>query len=137
MEKKNTNKKIIGGLIALVAVIAILVVGYLFMKPETQKGAKSVEIVVVSADESEKSYEVQTDAEYLQEAMDEAEGLTYSGAESEYGLMVDTVNDEVASFDENGAYWAFYVNDAYCDYGIGEQPVEDGDEFKIVYTMGE
>ncbi len=137
MEKKGNNKKIIIGVVALLAALLLALVGYTLLKPEAQVGAKTVEIVVVSEDQSEKAYQVQTDAEYLQQAMDEAEGLTYSGTEGDYGLMIDTVNDEVASFEENGAYWGFSVNDEYCNYGIGEQPVADGDIFTIAYTIGE
>jgi len=137
MENKKTNKKVIAGLAALALVAAAMVIGYRYLKPGTQAGAKSVQILVVSEDESEKPYQVRTDAEYLQEVMDEAEGLTYSGTEGDYGLMIDTVNGETASYEENGAYWAFYVNDEYCNYGIAEQPAADGDEFKIVYTIGE
>ena len=33
-----------------------------------------------------------------------------------------------------GAYWGFSVNGQYCNYGIDEQPVEDGDAFVIAYT---
>lgn len=130
------NKKIIAGLVALVAVIAVMVIGYNVMKPGTSKGAKYVRIIVVSEDQSEKVYEVNTDAEYLQQVMDEADGLTYNGEDGDYGMMIDTVNDEKASFDESGAYWSFYVNDEYCNYGISEQPAMDGDVFKIVYTVG-
>lgn len=136
MDKKQ-NKKIIIGLVILVAVIAVLVIGYQFLKPQPMKGDKTVQVTVVSEDQTEKEYEVQTDAEYLQQVMDEAEGLTYTGIEGDYGLMVEKVNDEIASYDENNAYWAFYVNDEYCNYSISEQPVADGDEFKIVFTRGE
>lgn len=136
MDKKQ-NKKIIIGLVILVAVIAVLVIGYQFFKPQPMKGDKTVQVTVVSEDQTEKEYEVQTDAEYLQQVMDEAEGLTYTGIEGDYGLMVEKVNDEIASYDENNAYWAFYVNDEYCNYSISEQPVADGDEFKIVFTRGE
>ncbi|MGF6990261.1 uncharacterized protein YxeA [Lachnospiraceae bacterium PM6-15] len=137
MKNQSKNKKIIIGVIALIVAISLALVGYNLLKPEVKTGAKAVEIVVVAEDESEETYKVQTDAEYLQEAMDEAEGLTYAGEEGEYGLMIDTVNDEKASFEENGAYWSFYVNDEYCNYGISEQPVADGDVFKIVYTIDE
>jgi hypothetical protein len=67
--------------------------------------------------------------------MDEADGLTYSGTEGQYGLMVDTVNGIRADYNLDGAYWSFYVNDSYCNYGISEQPIEDGDVFAIVYTL--
>lgn len=131
------NKKTMIGLLVLVVIIAVMGIGYQFLKPQPMKGDKSVQVTVVSEDQTEKEYNVQTDAKYLQQVMDEADGLTYSGTEGDYGLMVEKVNDEIASYDENGAYWAFYVNDEFCNYGIGEQPVADGDEFKIVFTSGE
>jgi len=139
-EKKMTkkqNKKIIAGLFIFVIIIVALAIGYKFLKPQPVKGEKAVEITVVSADQSEKIYNIQTDAEYLQQVMDETEGLTYSGTEGEFGMMVDAVNDEIASYEENSAYWAFYINGEYCNYSISEQPVADGDEFRIVYTVGE
>lgn len=138
MEKKQ-NKKVILGVVAFIAVIAILGAVYYFTRPETSKGAKEVSITVVSEDGKKTEYEIHTDAEYLQEAMDDAkeEGLTYSGTEGDFGLMVDTVNGEKAVFEEDGAYWGFTVNGEYCNYGISEQPVADGDKFEIVYTAGE
>ena len=77
--------------------------------------------------EKNTTYELKTDAKYLKEAMDEAEGLEYSGTEGQYGLMIDTVNGVRADYTLDGAYWSFYVNDEYCNYGISEQPIEDGD----------
>ena len=138
MEKKQ-NKKVILGVVAFIAVGVILGAVYYFTRPETSKGAKEVEITVVSKEGEKTEYQINTDAEYLQQAMDEAkeEGLTYSGTDGDYGLMVDTVNDEKAVFEEDGAYWGFFVNGEYCNYGIAEQPVADGDEFEIVYTVGE
>ena len=138
MEKKH-NKKVILGVVAFIAVAVILGAVYYFTRPETSKGAKEVEITVVSKEGEKTEYQINTDAEYLQQAMDEAkeEGLTYSGTDGDYGLMVDTVNDEKAVFEEDGAYWGFFVNGEYCNYGIAEQPVADGDEFEIVYTVGE
>ena len=47
------------------------------------------------------------------------------------------VNGESAVYDTDGAYWGFFVNDEYCNYGVSEQPVEDGDAFKIEYTKAE
>ncbi len=138
MEKKQ-NKKVILGVVAFLAVVVLMGAVYYFTRPETSKGAKEVEITVVSKDGEKTEYQIDTDAEYLQQAMDEAkeEGLTYSGTEGEFGLMVDTVNGEKAVYEENGAYWGFTVNGEYCNYGIAEQPVADGDEFEIVYTLSE
>ena len=77
--------------------------------------------------------------ELVDKAMEEAkdQGLTFESEDGDYGLMVTTVNGERAIYAEDGAYWSFYVNEEYCNYGISEQPVEDGDAFKIVYTKAE
>ena len=136
-EKKN--RKLWVGLTAFVVVIALLAGAYLMLKPKAQEGNKSVTITVVDKEGEKKAYQIKTDAEYLQEAMDDAkeEGLTYAGEDSEYGLMVDTVNGEKAVFEKDGAYWGFSMNGEYCNYGIAEQPVADGDAFEIAYTVGE
>lgn len=97
-------------------------------------GSKSVTIDVVNKAAEKETYQVNTDAECLRQAMEEAEGLTFSGTESDFGMMVETVNDETADYSKDKAYWAFYVNGEYCMYGIDSQPVEDGDTFSIIYT---
>lgn len=130
------NKKWLGAGI-LVVLIAVLAIIYGAFSDKPVEGSKAITIEVINqADESE-LYEVNTDAEYLRQAMEEAEGLEFSGQESEYGMMVESVNGESAVYAEDGAYWSFYVNGEYCNNGIDSEPVEDGDEFQIVYTEAE
>lgn len=133
------NKK--GIIAAIVFAVVLVVLGrvYFFTKPKTQEGAKDVTIVVVNKVGEESEYEVKTDAEYLIDAMKDAEelGLTFDGDDSEYGLMVTIVNGEEAVFANDNAYWGFSVNGNYCEYGVSEQPVADGDEFEIKYTISE
>ena len=131
---KNNKKKIIIGLVAFVAVIAAFIAIYFNFREKPVVGSKEIVIKVVSVEDKVTTYELKTDAKYLQEAMDEAKGLEYSGTESQYGLMIDTVNGVRADYTLDGAYWSFLVNDEYCNYGISEQPIEDGDVFSIVYT---
>lgn len=130
MEKK---KKVLLGLIPVV-IIALLAVVFLVFKPGTTTGSKKVEINVVNDTGDVKTYNVKTDAEYLRQAMEETEGLDFSGDESEYGMMVTVVNGVTADYNVDQSYWAFYVNGDYCNFGIDEQPVTDGDVFKIEYT---
>lgn len=137
MENKSSNKKLIIGLIALVVLIGAFAVIYNVFRPKPVEGSKSITINVVNSEEKTTSYSVKTDAQYLRQAMEEAEGLTFSEEEDSFGPMVTTVNGEYAKWGENNAYWSFYVNGEYADYGISEQPVNDGDEFSIVYTPAE
>lgn len=129
-------KKILA--VALVAVlVAALAIVYVAYSEKTTDGIKNLTIEVVLADETSTVYEVNTDGVYLIDAMNEAEGLTYEGEEGIYGLSISTVNGIRADYTLDGAYWAFYVNGEYCNYGVSEQPAHDGDKFSIVYTIAE
>lgn len=132
------KKKRILGLGLLVVLIAVMAIIYTNFREKPVEGSKAITIEVVNSAEESTVYELKTDAEFLRQAMEEAEskGLTFDGEDGDYGMMVNTVNGEIADSAVNGAYWGFYVNDEYCNYGIDEQPVEDGDAFSIVYTKG-
>lgn len=135
--KKSSKKSgvAIGIFVAVVVAVAVAVV--FFFSPKGTAGKKNITIEVVSADQKSIVYNVSTEAEFLRGAMDEADGLEYTGEEGDYGLMIQTVNGELADYNTNGAYWSFYVNGEYCNYGVDSQPVNDGDEFMIAYTIAE
>jgi hypothetical protein len=145
------NKKIILGCVAAVLLLAALVgVWFAFgpqsakegttttavtneageSTPSTEKGGKSVTIEVVNKAGVTTTYNVRTDAKHLRGVMEEADGLTFV----EENGMVMSVNGERADYTLDKAYWAFYIGEAYCNYGINDQPVADGDVFRIVYT---
>lgn len=127
-------KKNILIVVAAVLVVALMLGAYFLFREQAVEGEKSITITVINSRGEETVYELKTDALYLEDAMKEAKGLTFVGEEGPYGLMVSEVNGERAVFEENSAYWGFNVNGTYCNYGISEQPVEDGDAFEIVYT---
>ncbi|MBQ8782609.1 MAG: DUF4430 domain-containing protein [Clostridia bacterium] len=133
---KAKTKKILG-VCLVVVLIAALAGAYFVFGEKPVEGSKAVVIEVVNKAGESTEYEVKTDAEYLHGAMDEADGLEFSGEEGPYGYTVSVVNGESAVYETDGAYWAFYVNDEYCNYGIDSQPVNDGDEFSIVYTVAQ
>ena len=133
-EKQTSKKKIWLGLGCLVVLVAALAVIYSVFGAKRVAGSKDITIEVINKAQESTLYEVSTEAEYLRQAMEEADGLTFEGTESDYGMMVNTVNGETADYSVDGSYWSFYVNEEYCNYGIDSQPVADGDAFKIVYT---
>ncbi len=134
-QAKSSNKKVIIGVAALVAVIAVLAFVFFVFREKPVQGAKSITIEVVDNEQKSTTYTVHTDAEFLRQAMEEADGLEFTGSESEYGLFIDTVNGVTADYSADGAYWSFYVNGEYCNYGVDQQPVEDGDAFQIKYEV--
>lgn len=133
------KKKLILGTGILVILILAMALIWTNFREKPVEGSKEITIEVVNSKEESEVYELKTDAEYLEQAMEEAkdQGLTYVGEEGPYGLSISSVNGERADYTLDGAYWGFFVNGEYCNYGISEQPVEDGDAFKIVYTKAE
>ncbi len=131
---KSGRKGLIAVLI-LVVLIALFAVIYTVMSPSASRGSKSLTIEVIDNEGVTTSYSIKTDAEYLRQAMDETEGLTYEGTESDYGMYVETVNGVTADYNTDSAYWAFYVDGEYCNYGIDSQPVNDGEVYTIEYTV--
>ncbi len=134
----NKKKVILGSGILVVLIVAMALVWTNFREKPVE-GSKAITIEVIDSQEKSVEYELQTDAQYLIDAMEEAkeQGLSYEGEEGQYGLSISTVNGERADYTLDGAYWSFYVNDEYCNYGVSEQPVENGDAFKIVFTKAE
>lgn len=133
-KKSRVSLKHILGVAALALLIAALVLVYAVFREKPVSGGKQITIEVVNSAGQSKVYPVSTDAEFLLGAMTDAEGLTFTGIEGPYGLMISTVNGETADYDVDQSYWSFTVNGEYCNYGASEQPVEDGDAFAIVYT---
>ena len=127
------KKKLLGILAIIIAIGALVGVYYAF-REKPAEGLKHVSVEVVLSDGQSEIYETSTSALYLREVLDEIDGITYSEMINGFGPMVTEVNGETAIYEENGAYWAFFVNGEYCNYGISDQPVNDGDAFRIVYT---
>lgn len=129
------KKKQILTVVVLVLLVIAMGIGYVVLKGNTSEGTKNITVEIVDSQGESTVYELKTDAEYLAGALDEIEDLTYEAEDSTYGLVYSSFNGEKAVYDEDGAYWAFYLNGDYCSFGASEQPVTDGDAFQIVYTL--
>ena len=128
------NKKL---WIAVLAVIVVAAVGlgiYFATRPATSAGAKTVTVDVVHGDGTAKTFTYHTDEEYLGPVLVK-EGLV-KGTDSDYGLMIDTVDGESAVWETDNAYWALYLGDEYASTGVDQTPVHDGDRFRLEYTKG-
>lgn len=134
--KKTNKKSVISSIIFIVVLLAVFLIALSALKPQSSKGEKTVTVNVVNSEGKTEEYVVKTDALYLRQVMDEAKGLTYDGVEDSSGFMVLTVNGETADWSVDQSYWGFYINGEYCNYGIDNQPVADGDVFTIEYTKG-
>ena len=139
---KNGNKKaIIAGALVLAILAVIFASVYFFNRPSSVAGQKKIKIEVTGSKGDTTDYELTTDAEFLKQAMDElsanGSGFSYSGSDSGYGFMVDTINGEQAMYDKDGAYWALYVNDEFGQFVATLQPVADGDKYTWKYEISQ
>ncbi|MDF2587008.1 MAG: hypothetical protein K0S41_849 [Anaerocolumna sp.] len=132
MDNKKV-KKIALSLIAFVAVIAVMFVLYNQFKPKAVEGSKKIVAEVIQTDGSSKSFDIQTDAEFLRQALEEINLI--SGSESDYGLMVTTV-DGVTANDANQEWWCFTLNGQALNTGVDSTPINDGDHYEITLTVG-
>lgn len=137
MKDKKKILPIIMGVVVLIALIIGFVFLYKTFIPKPIEGAKAITIEVIDNEQESTLYEVNTDAEFLRQAIEETEGLSVTGQESEYGLMIEAVNGLQAIYETDGAYWSVMVNGEYGMLGIDTQPIADGDNFGLVYTPAE
>lgn len=86
---------------------------------------KSFAFQVIELDGTKKEFTVKYDSE---KSVGEAlvnEGLI-SGSNGQYGLMVETVDSQKYTYDEDKVYWAFYIDGEYAMTGVDSTPIEDG-----------
>lgn len=131
---KAQTKKLLIAAVALLVLIGVFVGVWFATQPAAQEGAKTITVEVVHADESKKSFTYHTDEEYLGPVL-QAEGLV-EGEMGEFGLYIKVVDGEEADYDADGAYWAFYQGEEYAAQGVDTTPIQDGDAFSLVYTVG-
>lgn len=134
MTQKKQNHTLFAGAIILFAAVLAFALLYHVFAPQPTAGTKSITISVVDDQNQTTTYDVHTDAQFLRQAMQDAKGLTFSGTDSEFGLMLIAVNGLTADWNKNQAWWSIYVNNELASYGIDKQPVTDGDVFCLQYT---
>ncbi|MCR5108404.1 MAG: DUF4430 domain-containing protein [Lachnospiraceae bacterium] len=135
--ERSTKRMIIIASVVLCVLIAVFAIVYKMNKPSANAGSKDIVIEVTGSDGKSTEYDISTDSQYLIEAMDElagnGSGFSYSGSDSEYGIVIESINGEKAIFDQDNAYWALYVNGEYAQNGAGSQPVESGSTYTWTY----
>ena len=128
------NGSLIAGAVAILVLIAVFAGIWSATRPATSEGAKTITVEVVHKDESSKTFTYHTDVEYLGEVL-QSEGLV-KGEQGDYGLYMTEVDGEAAVYETDGAYWAFYQDGEYASQSVDQTPINDGDSFSLVYTVG-
>ena len=139
MTKKGTTnwKAVLLAAIVISILIAGLLLVYHYFRPRTAEGEKVITLDVVYEDGIMESYTIHTDGEYLEQALSGADGLTIEGHRtSQMGLMIDSVNGVLADYDKTHTYWLIELDGTPCNYGVSQQPIQDGEHYRLVVTAG-
>ncbi len=126
------NKKLIVGLsVALAVIIGVFAAVLILNRPETNEGDKQILVTVVYEDKTEKEFEIDTDAEFLGQALLEEELVTKEEYEAGFYIVIDGVR---ADYTLDGAWWCVTKGGEMTSVGMNELAIADGDEFEITHT---
>ena len=128
------SKKMILVAVALIACVAVMLGIYLGTRPETVAGGKTITVMVVHKDGSEKVFTCQTEEEYLGAVL-VAENIVVAEY-GEFGLYFNTADGETADWNVDNGWWQVFVSEEAATLGADSLPIADGDTFKLVYTIG-
>lgn len=93
------------------------------------EGANSFPLVIVDKEGNTITVTVNTDAETVGAALQNV-GLL-EGTQGDYGLYISAVNGIRAVYEEDGSYWAFYINDKYAMTGVDQTPITEGETYTL------
>jgi len=130
----NNNRKVIAALAVLIAVAISFGLLYCNFKLKPSEGEKSFTVKVVHSNLSENIFSYTSSDAYLGDIL-LREGLI-KGEKGSYGIYITEVDGEQAIYEKDKAYWALFVNGEYAVTGIDATPINNGDEFSLVYTVG-
>ncbi len=129
------QQKMIGlAFIGLAVLVAVFGVIFLMNVPQTSTTGKNLTIEVIHKDESSKTFEINTNEEYLGPALLENDIIV--GEDSEYGLFITAVDgEEVDSANEE--WWLITKNDGEnVNFGADQQPILDGEKYELTFMTG-
>lgn len=119
------NKKIILSVVAILVCIVAFGGLNILKNKDINQGSKTISIEVVSKlDKVDKTYEVNTDKEFLGEVISTEDGYL---VESNMLIQVKGINLK----DSKSDYWHVYINDKDAQVGVNELAIKNGDKIKF------
>lgn len=129
MKKKKIA--LAGGLLVLLCVLAAVL--SIHFRAESAAGQKEITVVVVHGDLEEKSFEYQTDAEYLGEVL--AENGLAQGTEGPYGVFITTVDGETAD-EAKQQWWCITKEGEMLNTSADSTPIQDQEQYELTLKEG-
>jgi phage-related baseplate assembly protein len=135
MKLKGNNRGLVLAGVLLVAAMAVMLTIYFIAKPGTDngQGKKRITVHVIIPDEDTKIHEIETDAAYLRQALDER--ALIEGSESTYGFFITGVDGRIADVSKE-EWWCITKKGEEVFYGIDAIALEDGDQYELTLKAG-
>ena len=124
------DKKTWIAVIVLVLLAAVLLSAYILLKPQPEEGLKKIEVEVIHGDGKTVTYEIETQAEFLYDAMRE-KGIV--------GELDDGFVSEVDGITADGSaqqWWCFSDRDVELPCGAAQYPICDGGHYEVTLKTG-
>ena len=102
--------------------------------PEIGEGENTFLFEVVTDEDMSYFWVVSTDKTTVGEALIELDLVR--GEESEFGFFVTEIQGLVADFDNDGTFWAFYVDGEFAVTGVMDTEIEPDTIYGFVFTEG-
>ena len=123
-------------LIAISAVVLIgLIVGAMFLwkgsSADPIEGSKAIVFEVIQKDGTSKEHNISTDAEYLADALVEAELVEYAA-----DGMYNTIDGITADWSVDESWWSITKDGEMTSVGMNDQVIADGEHYEATYTIG-
>ena len=127
------NKKTLAAVLVLTALVITAAVCWFAFAPRTSAGAKSITVDVTHKDGQSNTFTIETDAEYLGDAMKQENLL--EGEDGEFGMYVLTVDGETVD-ESNQEWWGYTKSGEMVNYGVDCCPIADGDHYEFTLNVG-
>lgn len=128
------KKNVMLAVLALVLMAVVLLGVNLLGREAPVDGGKQITVTVVHKDGTEKVFTYSTDEGYLGPVL--LENKLVDGEQGEYGLYIHAVDGETADYNVDQGWWALYVGEEMATTGADQIVINDGDSFRLVYTIG-
>ena len=127
------NKKLLGGVAALVLICAVFFGIWSAVRPEVQQGAKALTVEVIHKNGETKTFDFRTDAEFLADAL--LEQKIVEDNQTAYGLYILTADGETAD-EANQEWWCITKGGESMMTGASETVIADGETYELTFTVG-
>ncbi len=126
------NAKIWIALLAVVLVVGLMAGIYFATRETPNKNTKTFTLVVIHGDGSQKTVTVETDKEYLSQALLDEKLIVESDSPGKY----DTVDGETADYNANQSWWRFLIDGQEATEGMNTTVIKDGSTYTLEYKIG-